>query len=137
MSVLIRRVCTHPVNGTNGVLIIDGIPICVTLEPTWRNNEPNISCIPAGVYECKRVLSQKYGDTIEVTGVPGRSHILFHAGNKTADTKGCILLGEKFSKVSTDRWILESKSALTEFRQAIGWSTSNFTLTIENAYSIF
>lgn len=82
--------------GTFGVLRDGAIPFAVTMEPPWSNNEARISCIPPGQYVCKRVLSPKFGDTFEVTNVPGRSHVLFHAGNTLEDTEGCIMVGKAF-----------------------------------------
>ena len=64
----------------------------ITLENPWRNNGPD-SSIPVGNYLCRRVNSPKFGNTFEVCEVPGRTHILFHAGNTEVDTLGCILLG--------------------------------------------
>lgn len=88
--------------GTFGVLSKvtgDGsYPWMVTLEDPWNNNEPFKSCIPAGVYTCKRAYynAGKYW-TFEVTGVDGRTHILFHIGNTILNTEGCILLGDSFN----------------------------------------
>lgn len=82
--------------GTYGVLS-DGHPICVTLEDPWRNNQPWVSCIPHGRYVCSQVNSPKFGPTWEAQGVQGRSHILVHRGNTTADTSGCILVGSTFT----------------------------------------
>lgn len=62
----------------------------VTVEEEWQNNQRSISCIPTGSYVCRRVQSPKFGETFEVTDVPGRSHILFHALNTEEGTKGCI-----------------------------------------------
>ena len=67
-----------------------------TLEEEDQGNARNVSSIPPGVYVCKRVDSLRFGDTFEVTGVPDRSHILFHAGNTEEDTQGCILVGSMF-----------------------------------------
>ena len=39
---------TTGMDGTFGVLIKDGVPLCVTLELPWRDNERSISCIPEG-----------------------------------------------------------------------------------------
>lgn len=68
--------------------------VCETLENPWLDNEPYVSCIPRGTYQCKRVDSPRFGITFEVGGVDDRSHILFHWGNYEKDTLGCILLGE-------------------------------------------
>ncbi len=48
-------------SGTFGVLIDEGIPFALTLEPPWKNNEKNISCIPMGEYECADTNSVKFG----------------------------------------------------------------------------
>jgi Family of unknown function (DUF5675) len=82
--------------GTFGVLRIGQVPFALTLERPWRDNETNVSCIPPTEYLCRRVKSDKFGETFEVQGVERRSHILFHKGNTIADTKGCILVGEQF-----------------------------------------
>jgi len=102
-------------DGTFGVLRLDGRVFCVTLEPPDRGNEANISCIPAGNYVCRRIESPGFGSTFEVADVPGRSHILFHAGNVSGDTQGCVLLGRYFGLLGTDRGVLQSGSAFRDF----------------------
>lgn len=65
-----------------------------TGEEESLGNKPRVSCIPAGTYSCERRFYNKGGYwTFEVTGVPGRSNILFHKGNTEEDSQGCILLG--------------------------------------------
>ena len=105
--------------GTFGVLRFGAIPFVLTLERPWQDNEPNVSCIPPGRYQCARVRSHKFGNTFEVQHVPGRTDVLFHRGNTTEDTKGCILVGEEFSGtwdkpmiVSSDRGFLEFTALL-------------------------
>lgn len=67
-----------------------------TLEEENLDNLRNISCIPAGMYKCKRSFYNKGGyPTFWVTNVPNRSNILFHKGNTEEDTQGCILLGNE------------------------------------------
>ena len=64
-----------------------------TLEEAWRNNQPKVSCIPAGTYRCiphgweanTKVSKPK---TWQLTGVPARAAILIHIGNTTKDTEG-------------------------------------------------
>ena len=87
-----------------------------TLERPWKNNEPFLSCIPTGLYKCKRFHSQKFGNTFEVTGVSGRDAILFHSGNVVDDTHGCILLGCRNGGSGA---ILESKKAMELFLEEL------------------
>lgn len=97
---------------TIGVLTY-GAKTFVTMERPWRGNEPFESCIPEGKYTCKRVMSPKFGDTWEVTAVPRREAILFHAGNKSSDVQGCIALGTMLSE--QEYAVLYSKKAIEEF----------------------
>jgi hypothetical protein len=92
---LIRVGSSH--HGTFGVLRHEQVPFVLTLERPWEDNEQNISCIPPGRYRCRRIRSPKFGNTYEICDVPGRTHVLFHAGNTIEDTQGCILVGEEFS----------------------------------------
>jgi hypothetical protein len=109
-------------NATFGVFLRnDGVPFAVTLERPWMFNKPSVgdvpgSCIPAGTYLCKRVNSPKFGDTFEVTGVTGRSAILFHKGNINDDTRGCILVGEQFEPVKGKDGIVASAKGFEEFK---------------------
>lgn len=64
-----------------------------TLELPWKENQKDISCIPEGVYECRRKESIRFGGCYELLNVPDRSNILIHAGNTPEHTHGCILLG--------------------------------------------
>jgi hypothetical protein len=102
-------------DATQGVFLIDGKPWFLTLEEPWRNNQPRISCIPTGIYEVKRRRSPNFGNTFEVTNVPGRSHILFHPGNTTNDTQGCILFGYRYGELEGRAAVLESRRAFAAF----------------------
>ena len=102
-------------DGTFGVLRLDGKVFCVTLELPDLDNEANISCIPAGAYTCRRVDSPAFGRTFEISDVPGRSHILFHAGNVADDTQGCVLLGRYFGLLGQSRGVLQSRLTFRDF----------------------
>lgn len=115
---------------TRGVLLLNGRYLCVTLERPWQNNATNVSCIPVGAYTCKRVQSPKFGDTFEVTGVDGRTHILFHAGNSAADTSGCILLGTSMQPLLSS--ISQSKKAVKTF-MAYTQDVNEFKIEITEA----
>jgi hypothetical protein len=132
-DLMLRRV-DHRAWGTYGVLIGPKGPFIVTLELPWRENERRVSSIPAGVYVCKRVHSPKFGDTFQVTGVPNRDAILFHGGNSTEHTLGCILTGTTFDPVGGmdgKNGITGSKLAFQEFMD-MQRGVKMFTLTVTN-----
>lgn len=119
--------------GTIGVLKIDKEVFCYTLEPADMLNKANVSCIPAQQYICKRVQSPKFGDTFEITNVPGRSHVLFHSGNISDDTLGCILLGLTVGKLKGQRAVLNSGKTFSTFMLTM-LNESKFHLTIKTEY---
>lgn len=131
--VRLTRISSHPEYGTFGVLTIDGLPQCVTLEDYKRDNKHNISCIPTGQYICKRYHSQKHPNTFEVTNVEGRSYILFHIGNTHKDTEGCILLGSRFGEINKYKAIIDSTNAFKDFMEVMK-DEDEFILTISEHY---
>ncbi|MCA0268453.1 MAG: DUF5675 family protein [Bacteroidetes bacterium] len=71
---------------------------CWVLELPWLGNQRNISCIPEGSYSTVHYTRPSgRGEAILVENVPGRSGILFHAGNVPSDTRGCLLVGDAWS----------------------------------------
>ena len=118
-------------SGTFGVLRMDGEVFCVTLEPPDRGNLPDVSCIPAGEYECCRVETPSFGTTFEIADVPGRTHILFHQGNVVADTHGCVLLGRSFGHVGGERAVVASRPTFRDFLGRCG-DAHTFTLCIQD-----
>ena len=116
MKILTLKRLSYTHAGTFGALLdSDEIPFALTLEREWADNMPNISCIPFGIYECKRVISPRFGETFEILNVMNRTHILFHKGNVEKDSRGCILIGEKFEKLGNRYAILESRHGFNEF----------------------
>lgn len=130
--------------GTTGVLLdqVGLVPFCLTLELPWKQNQVNVSCIPSGIYHCKRTDSPRFGETFEVTDVFKRTHILFHKGNLDDHTKGCILLGEQFGLLRGEPAILSSRNAFTEFMYKLK-NENEFILDLrspavyQNPYSSF
>ncbi len=110
------RIAYTPLS-TFGVLLDEGIPFCVTLERPWLENKKSVSCIPHGYYLCERVQSPKFGDTFEIVDVDARSHILFHKGNLSEDTHGCVLVGERYDPLGEKNAILSSGKAFIEFKK--------------------
>lgn len=101
------------------------------MEPPWRDNKPNVSCIPKGEYECVWHRSPRYGWVYALTGVPDRSHILIHAGNIAAHTKGCILPGRRFGELSGQPAVLVSRAATRSLADHFG--KKPFTLEVTRA----
>ena len=134
MSDLTLRRLTFHAERTYGVFLgADGVPIApaiVALEEAWRDNRPQVSCIPAGEYVCRWVQSPKFGLTPEVTNVPGRSHILLHAGNDEDDTLGCILPGSNFGPINGRVGVVQSKVALA--RLLAPFAGRDFTLAVRD-----
>ena len=117
--------------GTQGILSGPGLSPTWIMEPPWRGNRRNRSCIPAGLYEVVPHLSPRHRRCLLVTQVPGRSHILFHAGNLGGDvergwhthTRGCLLPGLRRGRLAVDgrrqAAVLASRTAL---RQLMDWA---------------
>ena len=119
--------------GTFGVLRIDKRAFCVTLEPPDRLNATGRSSIPAQQYICRRVNSPTYGNTFEVTDVPGRTHVLLHPGNVVDNTEGCILLAQHYGKLRGDRAVLNSGDTFRAFMACMA-KEREFHLTIREEY---
>ncbi len=103
-------------NCTSGYLAVNDEIIAYTLERPWQGNTPVISSIPDGVYG--GVLRYDHADKwrIELTGVPGRTHVQIHTGNTPDDSEGCILLGLKLGSDMCS--VLDSKAAYTALKTA-------------------
>ena len=99
---------------TIGVQLLDGRLVCYILE-----NGPSYFRVPEGTYLCKRRRSPKFGETFEITGIPGHSLVEYHWGNTHVDTEGCLLTGTYVgwfdNEVPAVRAILESKKAFRKF----------------------
>jgi hypothetical protein len=118
-TAILRRVVESGA-GTFGVLIIDGLPCCVTLEHPWQHNEQNISCIPPGNYTLKRYESEVHGSTWQIQPVPGRGTILFHGGNTLLDSKGCVIVGSSYGTIGTHYGVRKSRDAMERLRIILG-----------------
>ena len=114
----IYRISYHS-TATLGIMLVDDEPLFTTFELPWVGNTQNLSRIPFGYYPATRIISPRFGVTMKLDHVVGRTSILFHAGNTERDTKGCILLGMGFSKLHGQPAIKQSKLAMNKFRQLI------------------
>lgn len=114
---------------TLGLLFIDGKFFCFTLEPLWNKNKKG-SCIPDGKYKLKRYRSLKFGHTLLVQGVKGRTGILFHVGNSAKDTTGCILLGSQVGVYKNQYTVMHSMIVCMSFVSMIP-PYNDITLKVE------
>jgi hypothetical protein len=103
-----------------------------SLELPWRQNKRDISCIPHGIYLCKRHESKD--NAFRVLDVPGRSGILIEIGNHYHESKGCIFIGTGFmSNISDGKTtgIASSTPALTLLDAVLG-DEDCFHLTVRS-----
>jgi len=116
--------------GTRGVLTTSGF-WCHTLELPWRDNQTNLSCIPAGEYHIQFVTTRRRIGGIRqmywLSHVEGRNGILVHpgtwAGDKTQGFKssvlGCILTGKSIGTYKNQQAIFQTRQAVRELHDAL------------------
>lgn len=109
-----------------------------TIERKWQNNEPDVSCIPQGLYNVIPHNSIDHPNTYELLYVPNRQNILIHTGNyaneviigskfHAPDTLGCLLVGLGYDK--SVPMVKESVNALNFMRDNI---VGNWCLEVLN-----
>lgn len=114
---------------TTGELYIDGEFECFTLEDIVRPKGEKVygeTAIPAGLYRVTLEFSPKFNRRVpHIQNVPGFTSILIHPGNTSADTEGCLLVGQTHS----EDFIGQSKAAFEAlFRKMDG--AENITIEI-------
>ena len=131
MKAIIKRLTTSLEHGTFGVLLLNDLPVCVTLEESWLDNKPRESCIPCGKYNVTGYSGTKYKKVWKVHDVPGRSDILIHWGNTERNTAGCILVGQYYSNFGDRHGIANSIRTVEMLRKEL---PKEFTLVIEDCF---
>ena len=101
---------------TLGVLVdtLSGTTLCKTLELPNRENQRNISRIPAGCYSVRPYHSSRFGEcfAFDDSETHPRTAIRIHQGNTAKDTSGCVLVGKTFGEAS----VLTSRETLLNLR---------------------
>lgn len=117
-------------NRTIGMIYQGEIPICLSLELPWLDNKRNVSCIPAGVYDCLWVVHPRWPNSpvALVREVKDRSGILIHPANAPKEIRGCIALGLELTETGVGQSInavkkLRNFTKGTEFFLRISWSS--------------
>jgi hypothetical protein len=134
MKTLTIKRTSSSMQGVFGMMMDDnGLPLCLTAERPWMDNEPNISCIPAGVYPLIQHNSHHFGEVVKVDNVPHRTRILMHKGNNPMqDSRGCILLGYKLGFYAGSAAILNSTPAFNAMMDYLNGEDA--ILIIEDCY---
>ncbi len=106
-----------------------------TLELPWKDNQHGISCIPKGVYLCKKVPPSHIPyEHIAIQNVQNRDGVCIHAGNfaagKQVDILGCIIVGDKYADINGDGIddIVDSK---VTFAKLMALMPDEFKITIK------
>ena len=124
---LILKRTNYNEKSTEGVLLVDGVEFCHTLEDTDRELEKkcasakiqNSTAIPKGEYKVDITMSNRFKVNLPILlDVPYFSGIRIHKGNKPEDTEGCILVGSLNEK-GTDNWISQSKTAFDKLMKVL------------------
>tara|TARA_R100000773_G_scaffold8333_1_gene8065 strand:- start:399 stop:962 length:564 start_codon:yes stop_codon:yes gene_type:complete len=113
-------------DATNGILLIDGVFECFTLEDQYQAVKVmHETCIPEGTYNIEfrktggfhakyseRYKNAHYG-MLHIQDVPNFTYILIHTGNTDEHTSGCLIVGETQQdlEVSKDGFIGSSTVA--------------------------
>ena len=139
MKLTLKRIALRPTY-TIGKLYIDDVYFCDTIEDTVRdlnkngkfdNGEKKVhskTAIPYGIYEIKWTYSPRFKKyTPQLMNVPSFEGIRIHAGNTSADTEGCLILG-KNKQVGK---VLNSRATINKFYPIIKNACSNGKVTIE------
>jgi hypothetical protein len=116
--------------GLIGVLLVDGVVECFTLQP---DPDDKHFSIPVGNYLCKRFHGKKWQDTFEIV-VKGHTALLFHSGNVEENTEGCVLLGESVGYLGGKRAVLVSGKAFFDFMARMN-NDQECNLIIKDCYA--
>ena len=116
-------------DATNGLLFINGIFECYTLEDQYQAKKVyGETCVPEGTYEItlrtvggfhehyKKKYSWHKG-MLWIRNIPEFEYVLFHLGNTDENTAGCVLVGntQQDLDVSKDGFIGSSGDAYKNF----------------------
>ena len=103
---------------------------CFTIERPWKDNQPNVSCIPEGVYACQPFSGERFKDVIQIMDVPHRSYILFHVANFPHDIEGCIGVGDRFVSDALEPAVYNSKKTMAQLMDIFNGHEQRMSLKI-------
>ena len=101
-------------------LVMNDLPLCVTVERPWLNNAPIISCVPRGITgHFKKYQSPKNGQTWICQNIPNRSDIEIHAANIPSQVEGCMGVGQYFAMFTECLGVANSQSTMAMLRNTL------------------
>ena len=134
-------------DATNGMLFIDGVFECFTLEDQYQAVKVmHETCIPEGTYDIEfrktggfhakyteRYKNAHYG-MLHIQDVPNFTYILIHTGNTDEHTSGCLIVGETQQdlEISKDGFVGSSSVAYKKmYAKVAGQLLQGKKVTIE------
>lgn len=132
MQAILARYSRTP-KYTRGLFSIGGETF-YTIEPPWKDNQRNISCIPSGEYNVvylPRSASGKYKRVFHILNVADRGGILIHKGNLVKHTLGCLILGSRPGLLGGQAAVLSSATAMNNLREITGCESFKLTILSE------
>ncbi|WP_375418142.1 DUF5675 family protein [uncultured Hymenobacter sp.] len=117
---------------TIGELSLNGKFFCYTLEDEVRGPKatkvPGRTAIGAGTYPVTLSISRRFKQLMPLLGaVPGFAGVRIHAGNTSADTLGCLLIG--LAKLPSNTKIYRSREAFEQLMsELVKYSSIELTI---------
>lgn len=127
-------------SGTFGLLSLSNGINLFTGELPWKNNLPNVSCIPAGTYHAALAYMPHFQRNMYLLeSIPSRNSVFIHPGNWCGDVSlglksdvlGCICLGESLGILAGQDAVVNSGEAVENFMEFL--NGAEFDLTIVDA----
>jgi hypothetical protein len=122
---MLKLTRTYHDSCTTSAITFQGRFCCYTLERPWRNNEKNVSCVPAGTYDIERYDSAKFPDCfslvnfnlgVGLTESYHRNFILIHPANRVEELLGCIAPGKGLSGYMEQWQTVDSRKAIQDLK---------------------
>lgn len=94
----------------------------LSLERGWRDNKPNVSCLPMGKHSLVLEYSNAFKtDLWEIKDTEPRTECKFHSASYWFHLEGCIALGRKHKKINSDNYydVTDSRNTMKDFHSVL------------------